>query len=73
VDPFFSRVQVQKYESIIVAELKLMETQFDSLKNTGKIITMDYLFAAMTGDLIGQICLLNPPSLVQEPDFSPDW
>jgi hypothetical protein len=73
LDPFFSRQTVQKYEEMIVEEVSLIENKIASYKGTGKPITMDYVSAAMTGDLIVKICLANPPSFVDEEDFAPDW
>ncbi|KAK0639802.1 cytochrome P450 family protein [Cercophora newfieldiana] len=73
LDPFFSRQTVQRYEEMIVEEVNLIENKIASYKGTGKPITMDYVSAAMTGDLIVKICLANPPSFADEEDFAPDW
>ncbi|KAK3339734.1 putative cytochrome P450 [Lasiosphaeria hispida] len=72
LDPFFSRQQVQRYEEMIVDEIKVIEDRLKEHRGSGTVVTMDYVFTAMTGDLIGKICLVDPPSFAGEPDFSPD-
>lgn len=73
LDPFFSRQKVQQYETMIVEEIKHIEGRLISYRGTGKPITMDYVAAAMTGDLISKICLGQPPTFVFEDDFAPEW
>jgi len=73
LDPFFSRKAVQSYESMIIDELKLLDGRFQAMKGTGTIVNMEHVYAAVIGDLIGSVTLVDPSSLVMDPDFSPDW
>jgi hypothetical protein len=59
----------------VVAELceKLIVDRFESFKGTGKVVRLDHAFNAFSGDVISRICIDDPPSFVDDPEFSPGW
>ena len=59
--------------TMIIDELKLLDGRFQAMKGTGTIVNMEHVYAAVIGDLIGSVTLVDPSSLVMDPDFSPDW
>ncbi|KAI3326694.1 cytochrome P450 family protein [Xylariaceae sp. AK1471] len=74
LEHFFSRLGVTKLEPM-VAELceKLVVERFASFKGTKKVVRLDHAFLAFSGDVISRLCIDNPPNLVDDPDFAPDW
>lgn len=74
LDPYFSRAGVNKLE-YLVADLteKLIVKRFESLKGTNAIVRLDHAFTAYSGDIISALCIDDPPSFTDEPDFSPGW
>ncbi|KAL8663897.1 MAG: hypothetical protein Q9202_003446 [Teloschistes flavicans] len=74
LDPYFSRVGVQKLEPM-VADLceRLVIGRFERFKGTGKVVRFDHAFTAFSGDVISRLCVDDPPNLVDDPDFSPGW
>jgi hypothetical protein len=73
LDPFFSRKAVQTYECNVIDELKLLEDRIWAMRGTNTLVNMEHVYAAITGDIIGKISVVDPPSFVAEPDFSPEW
>ncbi|KAH8896133.1 putative cytochrome P450 [Thozetella sp. PMI_491] len=73
LDPFFSRRSVQGYEYMIINELKRLESRLSGLRGSGTIINMEHVYAAVIGDLIGAVSLVEAPDLVLDERFSPDW
>jgi len=73
LDPFFARQQVQRYEPMITESLQLLESRLEATRGTGKVINMEHVFAALSGDLIGKISVTEPPSFLSDPEFAPDW
>ncbi|KAL8929202.1 MAG: hypothetical protein Q9208_001285 [Pyrenodesmia sp. 3 TL-2023] len=73
LDPYFSRSGVTKLEPM-VAELceKMIIGRFESSKGTGKPVRLDHAFTAFSGDVISRLCIDDPPSFVDDPDFSPE-
>ena len=43
------------------------------LAGSGRVIRLDHVFSAFTGDVIGRICSETPPNLIQGEDFGRDW
>ncbi|KYK58952.1 hypothetical protein DCS_00079 [Drechmeria coniospora] len=73
VEYFFSHQKVQSYESEIADEVRLLDSRFRAMKGTGSIVRMEHVYAALTGDLIRHFSVINPPSLISDPEFSPNW
>jgi hypothetical protein len=59
----------------MVAELceKLIVGRFRSLEGTGRVARLDHAFLAFSGDVINRLCIDDPPNLVDDPDFAPEW
>ena len=74
LDPYFSRSGVTKLEPT-VAELceKLIIGRFERLRGTGKVVRLDHAFTAFSGDVISRLCIDDPPNLVDDPEFAPEW
>ncbi|KAI8623119.1 cytochrome P450 family protein [Xylariaceae sp. FL1651] len=74
LDPFFSRLGVTRLEPM-VAELceKLVVNRFSSFKKTKKVVRLDHAFLAFSGDVISRLCIDDPPNLIDDPDFAPEW
>ncbi|KAH8887959.1 putative cytochrome P450 [Thozetella sp. PMI_491] len=73
LDPFFSRKAVQSYEGMILEELNVLEDRLLGLKGTDKVINMEHIYAAVIGDLIGRVSVIDPPSFISDPEISSDW
>jgi cytochrome P450 len=73
LDPFFSRRQVQTYEPMIADELKLLDDRFRAMRGKDTVVNMEHVYAAVTGDVIGKVSVVDPPSFVLDPNFSPEW
>ncbi|KAK3389367.1 putative cytochrome P450 [Podospora didyma] len=73
LDVFFSRQSIERIESMIAHEVRLLDEQFTALKGTNTVVNLEHAFASITGDIIGQICSEQPISLVTGPEFSPHW
>ncbi len=73
LDPFFSRKAVQSYEGMILEELSLLEDRLLGLKGTAKVINMEHVYAAVVGDLIGRVSVIDPPSFISDTEISSDW
>lgn len=80
LEPFFSRMGIQRLQPLLADIALKMENRLHQLKGTKKIIRLDHLFSAFSGDIIGRICLSTNGSFSQDraeflddPDFNPDW
>lgn len=73
LDLFFSRQNIERMESMIVREATMMDDRFTSLRGTKTVINLEHVFAAVTGDIIAEVCTDEPISLLQDPEFSPHW
>ena len=73
LDYFFSVKSVQTYECLAIDKVNLLEERLQALSNTGTIVNMEHAYAALVGDIISAICVVNPSSLLLGPDFSPGW
>ena len=50
-----------------------MERRIQSLKGSNRVIRLDHVFSAFSGDVIGKICCESPPDFIDDPDFAPHW
>lgn len=73
MDLFFSRQSIERIEPMVAEEIKLLDDRLTALKGTGTVVNLEHAYAAITGDIIGQICSEKHVSLVQGEDFSPQW
>lgn len=58
---------------MVIEEFKLLESRLRALSGTNTVVNMEHVYAAVTGDLIGQISVVDPPSFIRDPNFSPEW
>jgi len=73
MDLFFSRQSIERIEPMVAEEIKLLDDRLMELGGTGTVVNLEHAYAAITGDIIGQICSETHVSLVQEENFSPQW
>jgi len=73
MDLFFSRQSIERIEPMVAEEIKLLDDRLMELRGTGTVVNLEHAYAAITGDIIGQICSEKHVSLVQGEDFSPQW
>lgn len=73
LEPFFSRLGIERIESTIAEEAKLLDERFRELKGSGTVIRLDHVFSSYAGDVIGKVCCETPTNFMKHPDFSPDW
>ncbi|KAM3475568.1 hypothetical protein MY5147_003668 [Beauveria neobassiana] len=74
LDPYFSRSGVSKLEPM-VAEVceKLIVHRFETFRGSGRVVRLDHAFTAFSGDVICRLCMDNPPSFVEDPEFASEW
>lgn len=73
LEPFFSRLGIDRMEPMIIEEAKLLNDRLEELRGTKRVIRLDHVFSAFAGDVIGRICCETPPNLMSEPEFGKDW
>ena len=47
--------------------------RFDKLKGTETVIRLDHVFAAFTGDVIGNLCCVERVNFLDDENFPPEW
>lgn len=62
----------------MLAEVALrLEEKFRQIKGENRVIRLDHAFSAFAGDIIGRVCLDSRngegSSLLDDPDFTPEW
>ncbi|KAL4932039.1 cytochrome P450 [Aspergillus undulatus] len=73
LEPFFSRLGIDRIEHFIIEETKLLDDRLQSLAGSGIIVRLDHLFSAFAGDVIGRICAESEPDLIKRGDFGEEW
>ncbi|KAL5044714.1 hypothetical protein BDW71DRAFT_185678 [Aspergillus fruticulosus] len=73
LDPFFSRLGIDRIEPLIIEEAKLLNDRLQSSRGSGSILRLDHVFSAFAGDVITQICSEGGPTMMNNPDFGKDW
>ncbi len=74
LEPYFSRIGVTKLEPMVAEVCKsLVVDRFDSFRGSGKVVRLNHAFTAFSGDVIRRLCMDDPPSFVDDTDFSPEW
>ncbi|CAI7646069.1 unnamed protein product [Penicillium glandicola] len=69
LEPFFSRMGIDKMEPMIIEEAKLLNARLTGLKGSGNVVRLDHVFSAFAGDVIGRICCESPPDMLNNPEF----
>ncbi|KAL4898851.1 hypothetical protein BDW74DRAFT_189894 [Aspergillus multicolor] len=72
-ESFFSRAGIDRTESIIIEEAKLMDNRLQSLKGSSHVIQLMHVFSAFTVDVIQYICSEKSPELMNRPEFGKTW
>ncbi|KAL4946987.1 putative cytochrome P450 [Aspergillus filifer] len=72
LEPFFSRLSIDRIEQTIIEEVNMLNERILGLSGSGRVIRLDHVFSAFTGDVIGRICSETPPNLIQGEDFGRD-
>ncbi|KAL4998395.1 putative cytochrome P450 [Aspergillus recurvatus] len=73
LEPFFSRLGIDRIEPLIIEEAKLLNDRLQSSSGSGRILRLDYVFSAFAGDVITQICSEGGPTMMNNQDFGKDW
>ncbi|KAL4884660.1 putative cytochrome P450 [Aspergillus karnatakaensis] len=73
LEPFFSRQGIDRIESVLAEEAKLLDNHLKDLKGSGKVIRLDYVFSAFAGDVVERICCDNPQLKINHPEFGKAW
>ncbi|KAF2786944.1 cytochrome P450 [Melanomma pulvis-pyrius CBS 109.77] len=76
LEPFFSRMGIQKLQTMLGEVALKLEDRFRELEGKDQVIRLDHAFSAFSGDIIGRICLGSAdtgPRFLDDPDFAPDW
>nr|A0A0P0ZEA9.1 RecName: Full=Stellatic acid synthase; AltName: Full=Cytochrome P450 monooxygenase Stl-P450; AltName: Full=Stellatic acid biosynthetis gene clusters protein Stl-P450 [Aspergillus stellatus]BAT32890.1 stellatic acid synthase [Aspergillus stellatus] len=72
-EPFFSRLSVSRIEPIIVDEAKLLAKQLEASSKTGRVIELEHVMSAFTGDVITTLCSEKSPDMIRHPEFGKGW
>ncbi|PWY68620.1 putative cytochrome P450 [Aspergillus heteromorphus CBS 117.55] len=72
-DPFFSRLGVTQIEGMVVDEVKLLISRLEGLSKSGRIVQMEHVTAAFTGDIVMRICSEKSPDMIRHPEFGKQW
>lgn len=73
LEPFFSRLGIDRVEGMIFEEVKLLDTRLEELRGSRQVVRLDHVFAAFVGDVIGKIICDTPPSMMKQADFGAHW
>lgn len=73
LEPFFSRMGIDKMEPMVIEEAQLLNDRMQSLEGTNQVIRLDHVFSAFAGDVIGRICSESPPEMMKNPEFGKEW
>ncbi|KAL3434209.1 cytochrome P450 [Aspergillus tetrazonus] len=73
MDPFFSRMGIDRLEPLIVKEAKLLNDRLQSYSGSGRVLRLADVFSAFAVDMITQICSEDGPVMMSKPEFGKDW
>ncbi|KKK19852.1 CND11p, partial [Aspergillus ochraceoroseus] len=76
LEPFFSRMGVQKLQPMLAQVAWKFEQRLRALEGQSVVIRLDHACAAFSGDIIAKICLDNVGDgdrFLDHPEFAPDW
>ncbi|KAF2250067.1 cytochrome P450 [Trematosphaeria pertusa] len=72
LEPYFSRLGVDRLEPTIRDLAEKVVKRFEALKDTDTVVRLDYVMLCYTGDVISNVCCENPTSLLDDERFSTD-
>lgn len=73
LEPFFSRLGIDRMEGMIIEEAKLLNTRLENFRGSKQVIRLDHMFSAFAGDVIGRICCETPPDMMSHAEFGAHW
>ncbi|KND86540.1 Trichodiene oxygenase [Tolypocladium ophioglossoides CBS 100239] len=73
LEPFFSRQGIERIESSVAEETRLLDDRIQALRGSNAVIRLDHAFSAFAGDVIGKICCEEPPKFLEDANFAPYW
>ena len=73
LEPFFSRLGIDKMEGMIIEEAKLLDARIEEMRGSKRVIRLDHVFSAFAGDVIGRICCETPPNMMNQAEFGAQW
>jgi cytochrome P450 len=71
LNPFFSKAQVLRLEPIIHANLHVLLRKLRSLRDTGKVVSLNAAFSSLAMDVVSRYCFGREYGMLLEPDFAP--
>ncbi|KAH6615377.1 cytochrome P450 [Boeremia exigua] len=79
LDPFFSRIGVQRLKSMLEEMVLKLESRIRDYERSHQVIRLDHAFSAFSSDVMCRLCLADGPNeeprsdFLSHPDFSPEW
>jgi cytochrome P450 len=73
LEPFFSRLGIDRMEGMIIEEAKVLNTRLEEMRGSKRVIRLDHVFSAFAGDVIGRICCETPPNMMSQTEFGAEW
>ena len=73
VAPFFSKAAVYQLEPMVQAVIDKLVIRLEGLRDSGNVINLVDVFAALTMDIIVQYTFAKPYGFVDSPDFAHQW
>jgi hypothetical protein len=79
MDPFFSRIGVQRLQAMLAEVALKMETRLREFQGAGQVVRLDHVFSAFSSDVMCRICLSNHndaekrDDFLDHPEFVPEW
>ncbi|KAJ5564611.1 benzoate 4-monooxygenase cytochrome P450 [Penicillium frequentans] len=69
LNPFFSKKSVTDLVPVMWRPIDILLERLHHAAQTGEIVNMKYIYAAVTLDIINAYCFAHEPSSVHKPDF----
>ncbi|KAJ5884198.1 benzoate 4-monooxygenase cytochrome P450 [Penicillium tannophilum] len=69
LSPFFSKKSVTDLVPVMWRPIDILLERLHQAAQTGEIVNMKYIYAAVTLDIINAYCFAHEPSSVHQPDF----
>ncbi|MCJ1386411.1 hypothetical protein MMC17_009537 [Xylographa soralifera] len=73
LEPYFSRSGILRLQPLLAETTEKLNNRLAAEKGTGKILRLDHLFFAMSGDVVGKLCWQDKEEYLDDLDFAPEW
>jgi cytochrome P450 len=73
MSPFFSKASVQRLEPAVQLVVNKLVSRLENLRGSGSKVNLVDVFAALTGDVIGQYAFAKSLGFMESPDFAFHW